>query len=376
MRAATPHAVLLCILLAAGCGASDARTPPQVAAQAPATSPAGENPGDPALRIRFYEAKLQEHPTLFAGHAELGAAYLDRARETHDVSWLARAHASLERSLELQPNPNAFASLAALCNFSHRFACALENAERAARGDPTAAGLRALRIEAHLGLGELQKAEQLIDASGATDGAAFALPAARGRWLAEQKRFDEALQAFVEAARQARGAGASELTLWAEVNAAGTMIDSGRPALARPHLEAATGLLPASWSMEALLKVHWAELHDLEQRPAEALREYESILTRQPDPEIYRRAYLLARKLGQDQRAVELFEAGDAAAERIAKAGEIFALEAQARLYADAGVKLDAAERIALQNLEHKRDRSAHETLAHVRTQRALLTQR
>lgn len=155
------------------------------------------------------------------------------------------------------------------------------------------------------------------------------------------------------------------------MNAAGTMIDSGRPALARPHLEAGTRLLPASWPMEAVLKVHWAELHDLEQHPAEALREYESILTRQPDPELYRRAYVLAHKLGRDQRAAELFAAADAAADRIAQAGEIFALEAQARLYADAGVKLADAETIALQNLEHKRDRSAHETLAHVRAQRA-----
>jgi tetratricopeptide (TPR) repeat protein len=372
MHAAIACAILLCMLLAAGCSRSDPRTP-QVAAEA---APSTESPAAPEVRIRFYEAKLKEHPTLFAGHAELGAAYLDKARETHDVSWLAKARASLERSLELQPNPNAFATLAALCNFSHRFACALENAERAARSDPADGRLRALRIEAYLGLGELEKAEQLLEESGAEDGAAFALPAARGRWLAEQKRFDEALRSFVAAGEQARAGGANELTLWAEVNAAGALIDSGRPALARPHLEAATRLLPASWPMEALLKLHWAEVDALEERPAAALREYESILTREPDPEIYRRAYVLAHRLGQDQRAAELFAAADAEAERIAHAGEIFALEAQARLYADAGVKLDDAEGIALRNLEHKRDRSAHETLAYVRAQREVLRAR
>ena len=124
--------------------------------------------------------------------------------------------------------------------------------------------------------------------SGAANGAEFTLAAARGRWLAEQQRFDEALQSFVAAGEQARSAGENELTLWAEVNAAGAMIDSGRPALARPHLEAANRLLPASWPMEALLKLHWAEVHDLEQRPVQALRAYESILKRQQDRRLSR----------------------------------------------------------------------------------------
>ena len=205
----------------------------------------------------------------------------------------------------------------------------------------------------------------------ASDG--FVLRAARGRWLSEQKRFDEARDSFLGAADAARSSGASELVLWADVNAAGSMIDSGRPGLARPHLDAATRLLPASWPMEALLQVHWADLHDLEQRPAEALRAYESILERQKDPEIYRRAYVVARKLGDGARADALFAAAEQGAERIAAAGEFFALETQARLYADAGVKIDRAEQIARQNLEHKRDRSARETLDYVRQRRAQL---
>ena len=98
---------------------------------------------------------------------------------------------------------------------------------------------------------------------------------------------------------------------------------------------------------------------------------YESILERQKDPEIYRRAFNLARKLGRTGRADELFAAAEQGAERIAAAGEIFALETQARLYADAGVKLERAEQLALQNLEAKRDRSARETLDHVRERRA-----
>src|SRR5688500_6991056 len=117
MRAAQRSLVtLICVALAA-C-AADLRTPP-VAAQ--------EDPNDPTVRIGLYEAKLKQDPTLFAAHAELGSAYLDLARETHDVAWLGKARSELQRSLAIQPNVNALATLASLCNFSHRFACALEN---------------------------------------------------------------------------------------------------------------------------------------------------------------------------------------------------------------------------------------------------------
>jgi tetratricopeptide (TPR) repeat protein len=203
------------------------------------------------------------------------------------------------------------------------------------------------------------------------DGAGFVLAAARGRCLAEQGRYDEALKAFTTAAEQARSSDDGERTLWAEVQSASALIESGRPGLARAHLESALQLLPARFELETQLDRRWAEVHDLEQRPAEALRVYETLLARQKDPEIYRRAADVARRLGDTQRASALFSAAEASVERILAAGEVYALETQARLYADAGVKLERAEELAVQNLQHKRDRAAYETLAYVRKQRA-----
>jgi tetratricopeptide (TPR) repeat protein len=354
--------VLLICAVSTGCGGA-ARGLPQVGAGAAA------NPNDPLERMRLYEARVAKDPRLPVPHAELGAAYLDQARATGDASWLARARKELETSVELQPSADAYAALAALCNFSHRFACALDSAERAARLDPRDGRARELRIEAYLGLGEAKRAEQLLVQPAREDGAGFVLAAARGRCLAEQGRYDDALKAFETAADQARGD--DERTLWAEIHAASALIDSGRPGLARAHLESATQLLPASFELETQLEQHWAEVHDLEQRPAEALRAYESLLAREKDPELYRRAADVARRLGDAQRASALFAAAEAGAERILAAGEIYALETQARLYADAGVKLERAEELAVRNLQHKRDRAAYETLAYVRKQRA-----
>jgi len=182
---------LALVFLIASCAAEEPAALREDVASAPAISAVASAapPGNPALRIRFYEAKLAEHPDLFAGHAELGAAYLDLARETHDPDALQRARRALERSLEIQPNPNALVTLAAACNFSHRFACALEHAQSAARADPGDERIRPLLVEAHLGLGALSEAGRLVEEAASPD-ASFAAAATRGRCLAEQERHD------------------------------------------------------------------------------------------------------------------------------------------------------------------------------------------
>jgi hypothetical protein len=59
-------------------------------------------------RIRYYSARVREHPRLYPAHAQLGSAYLDQARETLDPASLARARTALARSLEIQ---ESFAAL-------------------------------------------------------------------------------------------------------------------------------------------------------------------------------------------------------------------------------------------------------------------------
>jgi tetratricopeptide (TPR) repeat protein len=327
---------------------------------------ASRSVSSPDADIRFYEAQLQQHPELFAGFAALGAAYLVKARETHDFAWLGKARKAATRSLELQSNLNALLTMAEICTFSHRFGEARAFIERAALIPRGGASVLTLRIDAHLGLGELDAANQLIEPMLRAAAPSFAAWAARGRWFAEQERFDDANQAFIAAAEAARKQGNADLVVWAQTNAAGMYLDSGRPQLARPHLDAAAALTGVSGPTAAVLAVHWAEWHVLEGRPETALRIYESLIAHQEDPELLRRAYLLARLLADEQKAQSLFTAAEQAAERARAAGEVLALEAQALLYADAGVALQRADQLAQQNLRYKRDRSARQTLLHV----------
>ena len=92
-------------------------------------------PGTDA-RIDYYLEKTASHPRLYPAHAQLGAAFLQKAKESHDPLCLEKAHRALERSVEIQPNFSAFKAMADLCNFSHRFEEALRWADRAAEAFP------------------------------------------------------------------------------------------------------------------------------------------------------------------------------------------------------------------------------------------------
>ncbi|MGR9108656.1 MAG: hypothetical protein ACU843_17195, partial [Gammaproteobacteria bacterium] len=232
--------------------------------------------------------------------------------------------------------------------------------------------IRSIRVEALLGLGQIEAVEDLLRTSPpSADDVLF--HAARGIWFAEIKRYDEAYAAFVESAEKARAVGASDLVVWTETQAAGTWLDRGQAAPALPRLEKAAASLSTEDGLNAYgLQIHWAEYYVLLGEQERALSIYEKLLESSFDVETARRAYVLAKQLGQREIADRLFTLAEQTAQRILAAGEIYALETLARLYADAGVKLARAEELATRNLEWKRDRKARETLEYVRSQRTL----
>ena len=81
--------------------------------------------------IRYYSDKVAHHPRHYPAYAQLGASYLAKARLTLDPADVTAARGALNRSLEIQPNFGAIKSMAAVCNFAHRFEEALRWGERA-----------------------------------------------------------------------------------------------------------------------------------------------------------------------------------------------------------------------------------------------------
>lgn len=329
-----------------------------------ARAPVPDCPGSQAKEsLAYYEERVARHPNLYPAHTGLAAAYLDLARETADPEPLSRARAALERSLAIQPSYEAMALMASVALFSHRFDEALRWIDRAAAASP-ADGIdtRLLpgKVEALLGLGAGDEIPALFAARDRLAGDCHAL-IARAQWLRAEERPDEAVEALQRAASGGcrEGDGAPALIAWAETAIAGILIDAGHPDPARPHLAAARAADPCRRD----LRLHEAELMEAEGADAGALRVYEALLAQVEDPFVRHRAFLVARRLGERERAGGHLSGAESAYQRAIDRGEVYTLEGLARLYLDAGIHPERARILAEENLRFKRDRAARRTL-------------
>lgn len=309
-----------------------------------------------AARIRYYSQRVEDHPRLYPAHALLGEAYLERARATHDPGDVALARAAFERSMAIQSSYEALAGLAALAGFAHRFEDALAWGRQAADANREDPRIRALLVEALLGLGRDGEARALLPADGVAPDD-FYTAAALGAWRKANDRREEAAEAFAAAARLAQKEGATPPAVWARVSEAGVWLDAGDLERARPLLAAVRRDAPG----DRFLREHEAELAEQEGRLAEALALYGEQIASGAGPDAHRAAAALARRLGRQAEARRHFAAAERAYRRVLEAGEVYSLEPLARLYLDAGVKGDEARELARRNLELKRDRSAVE---------------
>src|SRR5580700_7413959 len=94
--------------------------------------------------IKRLQARVKRNPEGYEGYAALGAAYLQKGRETADAADYELAKGALEKSLDLLSNDPAAAfamtQMAVVCMVEHRFADAETWAQRAlalGSGDPS-----------------------------------------------------------------------------------------------------------------------------------------------------------------------------------------------------------------------------------------------
>jgi tetratricopeptide (TPR) repeat protein len=108
----------------------------------PVTLSAQQNATDDS--IRSLQARVKRNPDDHAGYAALGAAYLQKGRETADAADYELAKGALETSLDLLSNDPAAAfamtQMAVVCMVEHRFEDAFTWAQKAlalGSGDPS-----------------------------------------------------------------------------------------------------------------------------------------------------------------------------------------------------------------------------------------------
>ncbi len=143
--------------------------------------------------IRFWQWKVSRDPDDYFNYDRLGAAYIQKARETGDITYYSLAEQSLGRSLALESKDreavSALAHMAAVYFGEHRFPDAIDYAQRAAALKTGDVSQYAIIGDAQLEMGEYGKAAEsftkLRDAARSPEHATFRIQyLAESRWAA------------------------------------------------------------------------------------------------------------------------------------------------------------------------------------------------
>lgn len=117
-------------------------------------------------RIQFFQAQLARDPAYYVNYNRLASAYVQKARETGDISYYELAEKALKKSLDLESQHSeasaAFAQLGGVQFAEHRFSEAAVSAEHATKLEPADPAGWALAGDAQLEMGNYVDAEAMF----------------------------------------------------------------------------------------------------------------------------------------------------------------------------------------------------------------------
>lgn len=347
--------LLAAIVLGISAAANRGSRPADVAARRQPEPPTAEIQTPADARIQAARRMIQRAALKPDGHNLLAAAYMQKARETGDFSFNARAEASLQQSLEVAPdNYDALKLRAKLLLTFHRFRDALAEAQRAQSLRPDDHDVYGALTDAYVELGEYElavaAAQKMVDLR--PDAASYSRVAYLRSLHGDTEGAIEAMQVAITAADQRDPEGVA----WYRVHLGDELSRAGRPTEAEAQYDKALTIFPGhSMALEA------------KARARAAAGDYDRAV------EIYQRETshdaLLAlgdiyAKLGRTDEAERMYSDFEAA-ERVAAAQEND-MGHLARFWADRGKNLDEALEIMRQKHAHRADIYTCDALAWV----------
>jgi len=165
--------------------------------------------------IKSFQDRIRRNPKDAVSYTILGDLYIRQARETGDVSSYQRAEAALSQALDLLPGYAPAGALLASAHYAqHNFDQALELAERVYESNPKTTSAQVIIGDAYLSLGNYEQAETIYQELGKTEATPPVL--ARLAHLEELKgNPKEALHLLRRAAGDAlRSGGTRESVAW------------------------------------------------------------------------------------------------------------------------------------------------------------------
>ena len=304
-----------------------------------------------STQIAFWSARVERHPSAYLDLTLLGQAFARRGRETSDLDSFVRGEAALRRALEVNPGyVPAQAALSGVQLATHDFTGAIATARPIVATPRGAAALGTLG-DAYLALGRYRRAQ---DAYGRL--LAFSPSAAAYSRLAIfaslHGNTEQAARLLGLAQRLVQDAGESgESLAWYDVQLGELAFKAGDLEGASSHFRAALRIFPNyPLALGGLGKATAAEGH-----LGAAIRLYRHLTAIVPQPDYLAALGQLEEKVGNERAARQQYATVDVVA-RIARVNRQVYNRQVALVYADRGVHLDVARRLALGELRVRKD--------------------
>ena len=326
------------------------------ALRSPAVTSAPARP-DTDRQIESLQLRLQARPEAPHSYVQLGSAYLQKARETGDLSYYARAEAAARKALELEPGyAGAMVLMGAVALGSHQFPEALAWAGSALELDQRNPDAYGVLGDAQIELGQFEAGiasyQSMADLKPNLNSYARV---SHARALAGD--VPGAIEVMEMAA--AAGAARTESAAWARVQLGDLYFNSGRVGEAADHYEAAlrhfAGYPPA---LASLSKARAAQ-----GRHAEAIDLLEQAVAIVPQPASLAALGDLYALTGQPERAQLQYDTVELIA-RLAEANQQVYNRDLALFYADHGLKPDLALDLAQREFQVRQDIYGYDALA------------
>ncbi len=306
-------------------------------------------------RIEAAQGIIKKAPESLAGYNALAAAYMQKARETADFGYYARAEEALKRSHEVAPdNQGANRLRGYLLLAYHRFAEAREVAARAVAQNPRDYEAYGALVDAHVELGQYDEAKKSLQAM--LDVRPYTASYARASYL--RSLYGDTAGA-IEAMRLAVASadpGDPESLAWCLVHLGDELMNDGKPAEAEREYDRALHYFP-DYPLALSAKAR-ARTRAGDTEAAVAL--YQKALERVPTPDVAGALGDLYSKLGQTSEAKRQYDL----VEFVERAGASTYSRQLALFWADHDTKLDEALAIARRERELRADIYTSDALA------------
>lgn len=325
-----------------------------------APGPLGAQSASPDQAIRRQQQRLHRNPYDAASYHRLGDAYIQKARETGDMSYFDLAERALTKSITIAPgNAGALRHLAYVSSSRHDFERAVAQAARALELDPGDGDAHGVHGDALLELGRYDEAEaayaRMMTAKGdlASYSRRSGLKNLHGDADGSMADLRRAIDAGLAEGQPRESIAWARWQLGAEHFAVGDL----KPAEAR-YLEALETYPGYYRALAGLAQVRAAQ-----QRYPEAIDLYRRALGVIPWPEYAAALGDLYTRLGRPAEAKQQYALVEYIG-RVSALNRVLYNRALVYFYADHGLKPAEALALARREIEVRKDIYAHDALA------------